>query len=194
MKLLLVDNFDSFTYILRHYLLLFSDSVAVVRNDQSILLDKKYIKNFDALVFSPGPGIPSRAGYMPQLIDEYMAQKPMLGICLGHQALGEAMGGKVVHAVHPHHGVETKIRQTFHRMFNGFEENFTVGRYHSLVLKPQANAAEYLETAHSMEGEVMAIAHHKKLIWGMQFHPESCMTNNGLRLIQNWVEAVATTL
>ncbi|MBI3232770.1 MAG: aminodeoxychorismate/anthranilate synthase component II [Bacteroidetes bacterium] len=186
-NLLLIDNFDSFTYILRHYLELSGTEVKVVRNNESVLLDQTYIYAFDGLVFSPGPGTPKEAGYMLPLMEKYINQKAILGVCLGHQALGISLGASLVHAVHPYHGVESEIAHTGHDMFAHIPKLFKVGRYHSLTLDQNEKNDLFEVTAQTLNGEIMAIAHRTLLAWGIQFHPESCMTENGLQMIKNWV-------
>ncbi len=191
MKLLLIDNFDSFTYILKHYLMLNEKQVEVIRNNDTILLNHDFVSDFDGIVLSPGPGVPNDSGYMPHVIAQYISVKPILGICLGHQALGQYLGADLVYANEPHHGVQTQIFHNSHIMFHGLPNAIDVGRYHSLMIAPNANIQkEYVETAHTSDGEVMAIAHKYKHVWAMQFHPESCMSSHGQQLINNWLNGI----
>lgn len=191
MKLLLIDNFDSFTYILKHYLMQNETTVEVVRNNDNLLLKQSFMLGFDGIVLSPGPGVPQDSGYMLSVISEYISVKPILGICLGHQALGQYWGASLVHAHQPHHGIQTQITHSSHFMFSGLPEKIEVGRYHSLMIVPnKAEYKEYIETAYTSDGEVMAIAHKSKLVWGFQFHPESCMSSHGQQLINNWLNAI----
>lgn len=190
-KLLLIDNFDSFTYILRHYLELAGAEVTVVRNNEAILLEEPYMSRFDGLVFSPGPGTPKEAGYMLSLIEKYINHQAILGVCLGHQALGITLQASLIHAIHPYHGIESEIEHSGHEMFAHIPKKFRVGRYHSLTLDQNEKNDLFEVTAQTPNGEIMAIAHRNSLAWGIQFHPESCMTEHGLQMIKNWVNKLS---
>lgn len=192
MKILLLDNYDSFTYNLYDYLLQTGVECRVLRND-ALPLEAFDDLGFDAIVFSPGPKRPKDAGLMPALIERYHDRAPMLGICLGHQALGEFFGAKLIKAKVPMHGKTTVVRHSGHPLFAGIPERFTVMRYHSLLLESLDNTP--LECiARTDEGEIMALAHRSLPILGMQFHPESILTEYGLQLLRNWVAVCSGSL
>ena len=182
-KILLLDNFDSFTYILADYFLQLGANLTVLRNNVSL----KEITNtrWDAIVLSPGPGKPEDSGVMPELIHRYHQQIPMLGICLGHQALGEYFGAELTHAISPMHGKISAVNIIQDPVFKGVPKQFDVVRYHSLVLKNIAYPLSPI--AETAEGEVMGIAHQELPIYGFQFHPEAALTQHGLKLLGNWV-------
>lgn len=183
-RLLLIDNFDSFTYILQHYFLANSFIVDVVRNDFNPL--NLRTENYDGFVISPGPGRPEQSGHLLTYLELFENTMPLLGICLGMQALGVKDHLELSHATQPFHGKKTTITHNGHSMFDRVPVAFEVGRYHSLVLKNVENHHNWELTAVSSEGEAMAMAHIQKPIWGVQFHPESCMTPHGLNIIENW--------
>ncbi len=186
-QLLLIDNFDSFTYILKHYIEAQGYTVHVVRNDTPALnlVDNHY----QGIIISPGPGTPTQSGNLLEFLNQIVGTLPILGICLGMQAIGEYYGLVLEHGSQPFHGKQTAVRHTAHRMFAHIPPQFFVGRYHSLVLKKN-NESSFEITATSVEGELMAIAHRDMPIWGVQFHPESCMTEYGPQLIKNWCDLV----
>lgn len=190
MNLLVVDNFDSFTHMLVDYLRQAGANCRVVRNNQPMhgLIDA----SVDGVVLSPGPGTPRQAGRLPDVIDYYHRRVPMLGICLGHQALGTYFGATLVEAKRPMHGKVSRIlRLTDDPLWGGLSETFGVTRYHSLVLTNLPNSLVSL--AVSEENEVMALKHKRWPVWGVQFHPEAILTEYGLLLIKNWVDIVSTT-
>lgn len=192
MKILLLDNYDSFTYNLYDYLLQTGSECQVLRNDALSLAAFEQL-DFQAIVFSPGPKRPADAGLMPALIERLHDRVPMLGICLGHQALGEFFGAKLVKAAIPMHGKTTEIRHNRHPLFANIPERFTVMRYHSLLLESlDGTPLECL--AKTDEGEIMALAHRTLPLLGVQFHPESILTEHGLQLLKNWVEGVLQVL
>lgn len=192
MKILLLDNYDSFTYNLYDYLLQTGSECQVLRNDALSLAAFEQL-DFQAIVFSPGPKRPAEAGLMPALIERLHDRVPMLGICLGHQALGEFFGAKLVKAAIPMHGKTTEIRHNGHPLFANIPERFTVMRYHSLLLQSlDGTSLECL--AKTDEGEIMALAHRTLPLLGVQFHPESILTEHGLQLLKNWVEGVVQVL
>lgn len=182
---LLIDNYDSFTYNLQHYLALAGVQCEVKRNDESGLTYDA-ISEYDGIVLSPGPGIPQKAGKLMGIIAANFT-KPILGICLGHQAIGVHFGAVLDKAVQPMHGKISSVVHHHHPMFKGIKEsNFDVVRYHSLVLKSVPEQLEVICTS-VKEAEIMAIAHQKYPVWGIQFHPEAALTQFGNRLISNWV-------
>jgi anthranilate synthase/aminodeoxychorismate synthase-like glutamine amidotransferase len=185
--ILLYDNYDSFTYNLYDYLQQNGADCMVIRNDERSVEDIEQL-NISGIVLSPGPCRPADSGNMMQVIEKFHHKVPLLGICLGHQAIGEFFGAKLVKADQPMHGKTSLISHTGHAMFADIPEQFEVMRYHSLVLK---NIPVPLQiTAQSSDQEVMALAHRELPVWGMQFHPESILTEFGLILINNWLELI----
>ena len=185
MKVVIIDNYDSFTYNLSHLIKSLGAEVTVVRNDQFELQD---LEQFNKIVLSPGPGIPSEAGLLLDVIRTYAGKKPILGVCLGHQAIGEVFGGKLVNLSDVFHGVATPCHIVADDpIFSGIERDITIGRYHSWVVSNE-DLPECLEvTAVSDEGQVMALRHKSLNIRGIQFHPESVLTPDGKKMIQNWL-------
>lgn len=185
MKLVIVDNYDSFTYNLSHLLKELGADVTVVRNDQFELPD---LEKFDKIVLSPGPGIPSEAGLLLKVIETYKDKKPILGVCLGHQAIGEYFGAKLTNLSDVYHGVQTPAKIVADDyIFRNLPNEILVGRYHSWVVD-NANLPSCLEvTATSPEGYIMAIRHKTFDIRGIQFHPESVLTPEGKNIISNFI-------
>ena len=185
-KVVIIDNYDSFTYNLAHLVKELGASVTVYRNDQFSL---NQLEPFDKILLSPGPGIPSEAGLLTDVIRTYAGRKPMLGVCLGHQAIGEVFGAKLSNLPEVYHGVATPCEQVGHdALFAGMESRFTIGRYHSWVVSSE-DFPETLEvTALSDDGNIMALRHRNYAIWGIQFHPESVLTPDGRQIIANWLE------
>ncbi|CAN5529417.1 aminodeoxychorismate/anthranilate synthase component II [soil metagenome] len=191
MNLLVVDNFDSFTYMLVDYLQQAGATCRVVRNNESFA--ELISEPVDAVVLSPGPGVPKQAGRLMDVIHYYHQRVPMLGICLGHQALGEFFGATVTRAERPMHGKVSTIRtETDDVLWQGLPTEFDVTRYHSLVLT-DLPPDELVRLAVAGQDEVMAIRHQTLPIWGVQFHPEAALTQNGLKLIENWIDFVLFT-
>ncbi len=189
MKILVFDNYDSFTYNLVHLVEKITHTkVEVYRNDQ-IALEK--IKEYDKIILSPGPGIPEEAGLLLPLIKEYAATKSILGVCLGHQAIGEAFGGKLVNLSTVYHGVSTPIKIDKIKnapLFEGLPEILEVGRYHSWIIAEE-NFPEELEiTARDENNYIMALQHKTYDVQGAQFHPESVLTPDGERILRNWLK------
>jgi anthranilate synthase component 2 len=185
---LVIDNYDSFTYNLVHYLEDLDCKVTVVRNDKLTLED---VMPFDKIVLSPGPGIPDEAGLLKAIIKEYAATKSILGVCLGQQAIGEVFGGTLINLDNVFHGVATKVTTCVNdeSLFNGMEESFEVGRYHSWVV--DANLPDELEaTSFDENGQVMSLRHKIFDVKGVQFHPESVLTPNGKQILKNWLEII----
>ncbi|CAH1000050.1 Anthranilate synthase component 2 [Neolewinella maritima] len=185
MKVLILDNYDSFTYNLVHYMEEeLGERVDVYRNDQ-ISLDE--VGAYDLIVLSPGPGLPAEAGIMPGLIQRYKEDKVIFGVCLGHQAIGEAFGAKLHNLDQVHHGIETDMQriQTDDVLFADVPDSFRAGRYHSWVIDPATLPAELEVTATDEAGGIMALRHREFPIFGVQFHPESIMTEHGRLMIHN---------
>ena len=187
MKLLILDNYDSFTYNIVHAVRELGVEPAVRRNDK-ITLDE--VDNFDKIIISPGPGIPSEAGILPQLLERYAGSKPILGVCLGHQAIGDCFGAKLRNLPEVYHGIKSQISITVpDYIFAGLPDRIDVGRYHSWVVDKN-NLPDCLEvTAVSDDGEIMAMRHRTLDVRGVQFHPESILTPMGLTIIDNWLKA-----
>lgn len=187
MKILVFDNYDSFTYNLVHLVeKILHQRVEVHRNDQ-IPLEK--VKEYDKIILSPGPGIPVEAGLLLPLIKEYASSKSILGVCLGHQAIGEAFGGKLVNLDTVYHGVATncKLLHTNLKLFKGLPGEIEVGRYHSWVLSDENFPKELDITARDENNYIMGLQHKKYDIMGVQFHPESVLTPNGELIMKNWL-------
>ena len=184
-KTVIIDNYDSFTYNLSHLLKELGASVTVVRNDKFKIED---LEQYDKIVLSPGPGIPSEAGLMPLVIKAYAGRKPILGICLGHQAIGEAFGAKLLNIGNVVHGVATPAHLTVHDyLFEGLPKDLEVGRYHSWVVDDKG-LPECLEvTSRSEDGYIMSMRHKEYDIRGIQYHPESVLTPQGKDIINNWL-------
>lgn len=188
-KILIIDNYDSFTYILVDYFLQLETECTVIRNDE-LSFDEIIKLEFDALVLSPGPKTPKEAGLLPQIIAYFHDKIPMLGICLGHQGIGEFFGAKLTKAKTPVHGKTSAIRHRQHQLFEGLPKEFEVMRYHSLLLENVEDTS--LEIIAATEtGEVMAFAHKTLPVIGVQFHPESILTQHGFKMLQNWLEWIA---
>lgn len=188
MKTLILDNYDSFTFNLVHYVEQFCDDITVKRNDE-ISLDE--VEEFDAIILSPGPGLPAKAGIMPRLIKRYAASKKILGVCLGHQAIGEAFGASLKNLNLVHHGVAIPINviEKEEPLFRNLLNRIDTGRYHSWVIDGETVPKELIVTGTDDEGEVMAIRHEHFDVCGVQFHPESLLTPDGLKVIENWVHS-----
>lgn len=188
MKIVVIDNYDSFTYNLVHYLEAFDTTVTVLKNDAFELKD---LEDFDKIVLSPGPGIPSEAGLLKAVIKEYAHRKSILGVCLGLQAIGEVFGGTLINLPHVFHGVATPIHFCVENesLFKNIPVPCLVGRYHSWVVSTQ-NFPEELEiTAQDDNGQIMALRHRKYDVKAVQFHPESILTPYGKLMIENWLNA-----
>ena len=185
MKIVIIDNYDSFTYNLSHLVKELGAEVTVLRNDCFQLTD---LEAYDKILLSPGPGIPQEAGLLLEVIRTYAGKKPILGVCLGEQAIGEVFGGKLTNLSEVYHGIQNPIRITApDYLFEGLPEEILVGRYHSWVVD-QKGFPDVLEvTAVSQEGYIMAIRHKNFDIRGIQFHPESVLTPDGKRIISNWL-------
>ncbi|MGD8428058.1 MAG: aminodeoxychorismate/anthranilate synthase component II [Balneolaceae bacterium] len=184
---LIIDNYDSFTYNLVHIVAQHSEEYKVVRNDVLTVEDVSALKP-DRILISPGPGRPADAGITGSLILEIGRRIPVLGVCLGHQAIGEVFGGKVVHAPKLMHGKTSDIYHDEKSIFRGIPQNFTATRYHSLVLDPNEIPDELEVSARSDDEVIMGVRHREFPIEGIQFHPESILTAEGPNIVKNWLD------
>lgn len=188
-RLVLLDNYDSFTYNLYDYLLQLGASCVVLRNDTASLAEIESIRP-EGIVLSPGPCRPEDAGILMPVIAHFFARVPILGVCLGHQGLGTFFGARLVHAAKPMHGKTSPIRRVDDVLFEGLPETFAVMRYHSLVLEG-LEGTPLLPLAYSEDsGELMAMRHRELPLWGVQFHPESILTPLGISILSNWLAAI----
>ena len=183
--ILIIDNYDSFTYNLVHLIAAGTDAYKVIRNDAMSLDEVKTLKPHKVLL-SPGPGRPNEAGITKEVIRELGKSVPILGVCLGHQAIGEVFGAEVVHAPTLMHGKVSQIEHDGLSIFHGVEENFTATRYHSLVLDPDTIPDVLDVTARTGE-VIMGVRHKEYPMEGIQFHPESILTKEGAKIIKNWI-------
>jgi anthranilate synthase/aminodeoxychorismate synthase-like glutamine amidotransferase len=187
--LLLIDNYDSFTFNLAHRIGELGASVKVVRNDAVSVADVERLAP-ERIVISPGPGRPETAGITIDLLRRVAGRVPVLGVCLGHQALSIAFGGRVERAGRPMHGKTSRVTHDDSPLFAGIEEPFDAGRYHSLIIPRDGMPAGFHVTASVVEdGTIMAIQHERHPVFGVQFHPESVLTNTGQQLLRNFLEA-----
>ncbi len=188
MKILVLDNYDSFTYNLVQYITeIVGETPSVFRNDQISLDD---VAAYDAIILSPGPGLPSEAGIMPELIKRYAPTKAIFGVCLGLQAIGEAFGGTLYNLTKVYHGVSTSIQVIDNQalVFKNVPQNIVVGRYHSWAVVRDNFPSELRITALDTEGVIMALAHQTYNVHAVQFHPESIMTDYGKQMLRNFLE------
>ena len=185
--LLMIDNYDSFTYNLVQYLGELGEDVRVFRNDEITLEGVAKLKPA-RIVVSPGPCTPSEAGISVALIKEFAGRIPVLGVCLGHQAIGQAFGGRIVHAKALMHGKTSAIRHSGRGVFEGLPESFTATRYHSLAIERASLPGALEVTAWTDDGEIMGVRHRELAVEGVQFHPESILTEHGHRLLKNFLE------
>lgn len=197
MKILVFDNYDSFTYNLVHLVQkIVNDKLDVYRNDQ-IPLEK--VKEYDKIILSPGPGIPKEAGLLLPLIKEYASGKSILGVCLGHQAIGEAFGASLINLSTVYHGVSTPVKivkrqtangkQTAHDLFTDLPDEIEAGRYHSWIVSEENFPKELDITARDENGYIMALQHKTYDVQGVQFHPESVLTPDGETILRNWLKS-----
>ena len=193
LRILLLDNYDSFTYILSDYLEQSDATCTILRNDAMALEAVKKL-DFDAIVLSPGPCRPADAGIMPAIIDFFHDKKPILGICLGHQGIGEFFGARLINARTPVHGKTSRVTQLGqHPLFENLPAQFDVMRYHSLILEDLAGTPLTC-IAQTDNGEIMAFAHNQLPIIGLQFHPESVLTPYGKEMLGNWAKSCTDVL
>ena len=187
MKILILDNYDSFTYNLVHYIEQeIGTEVDVYRNDKISL---EAVDAYDKILLSPGPGLPSESGILLDLIKQYATSKDILGVCLGHQAIAEAFGGTLFNLDRVMHGLatETLLTEVSDSLFNGLPRNFLSGRYHSWAVSKDQLPKELLVTAYDDKGTIMALKHTHLKVRGVQFHPESVLTEHGHLMIRNWL-------
>lgn len=189
-RILIIDNYDSFTYNIVHSIKsLTSAQIAVQRNNAVNLSD---VESATHLIFSPGPGVPSEAGMMPKILENFSKSKVILGICLGHQAIAETFGGSLKCLSKPFHGVKSEIElDTSDSLFSGLPTSISVGRYHSWVINEESLPLDLKVTARDRNGLIMAIAHKTLPVFGVQFHPESIMTESSNVLFKNFLNLEA---
>ena len=187
--ILLVDNYDSFTYNVYQAVANLGHPLQVVRNDRISLADIS-VANYDAIIISPGPGTPDDAGLSKQIVREFAGKLPILGICLGHQVIGEVFGGNVVRAPQPVHGKTTEVVHQGDGLYTDLPQPFTAGRYHSLIVE-ESSLPECLEvTARNEENLIMGLRHRQFNVQGVQFHPESILTPVGDKLLANFLSSI----
>lgn len=187
-RILVIDNYDSFTYNLVHILreIGFEHSMYIVRND-AFQMDE--VEAYDHLLLSPGPGVPKDGGLMPEVIKRYASTKNILGVCLGHQAIAEAFGALLYNLPQVYHGMVTPIQVVEEdRMFKNIPNTFEVCRYHSWVVEKEQIPADLIITSVAENGNIMSLKHRTHNVRGVQFHPESIMTEHGIQMIKNWLE------
>ena len=186
-KIIIIDNYDSFTYNLVHLVKeILKTDVTVKRNDK---VEISEVSSFDKIILSPGPGIPSEAGLMPQIIKEYANTKPILGVCLGHQCIGEVFGGKLINMKDVCHGkaIATKVLDTLDVLYQGVPESFVSGRYHSWMVSREDLPECFKITSTDEDNRIMSITHRELPIYGVQYHPESVMTEYGRVIVENFL-------
>jgi anthranilate synthase/aminodeoxychorismate synthase-like glutamine amidotransferase len=188
--LLVIDNYDSFTYNLVQFLGELGAEPVVLRNDQ-VTVAEIAAGGYRGVVISPGPGVPQGAGVSLAAIRELGGKLPILGVCLGHQAIGEAFGGRIVRAPQPIHGKASRVKHDGRGIFAGVPEEIEVGRYHSLVIEPATCPAVLEVTATTADGIIMGVRHRTLPIEGVQFHPESVLTGSGMQILSNFVRLCA---
>jgi len=187
--IIVIDNYDSFTYNLVHLVAQSDHEVLVYRND-AISPEALSAMQPSGILISPGPGRPADAGITEEVIRSLGQRVPILGVCLGHQAIGEVFGGRIVHAPTLMHGKTSEIRHDGRSLFRGIRQDFTATRYHSLVVDPESVPDELAISAKTRDGVVMGLRHLSWPLEGIQFHPESVLTIEGPRIIRNWVESL----
>lgn len=191
LNILFIDNFDSFTYNLVHYCEAFDVQIKVVRNDEIPFAD---IEKYDGILLSPGPGLPVESGELMKLIQEWKNKIPMLGVCLGMQALAESFGGRLKNLDQVLHGVQgIAVRENDSKLLEGISAEFQVGHYHSWVVEEASLNNEWVVTSRSTFNEVMSIEHRVLPLMAVQFHPESILTPDGKRMIENWLKSLNKT-
>jgi anthranilate synthase/aminodeoxychorismate synthase-like glutamine amidotransferase len=184
--ILLIDNYDSFTYNLAQFLGQLGETLEVRRNDQ-ITVDEIAVKKPERIVISPGPGVPENAGICIEVIKRFAGQMPILGVCLGHQAIGQAFGGKVIRAPEIMHGKISRIHHDQKTVFRKLPQDFVATRYHSLIVERKSLPKELEISAETEDGLIMGLRHPKLRVEGVQFHPESVLTEVGMEMLRNFV-------
>ena len=188
MKTVIIDNYDSFTYNLAHLVKELGTEVDVLRNDK---FELEELEKYDKIILSPGPGIPEEAGLLLEVIRTYAGRKPILGVCLGEQAIGQAFGGKLTNLSEVFHGIQTNVKiKNKDYIFSGLPTEIPVGRYHSWVVDTEEFPEELVITAISSEGQIMALKHREYDVHGIQFHLESVLTPDGKQIVGNWLKGV----
>ena len=186
--IVIIDNYDSFTYNLAHLVKELGAEVDVLRNDK---FELEELEKYDKIILSPGPGIPEEAGLLLEVIRTYAGRKPILGVCLGEQAIGQVFGGKLTNLSEVFHGIQTNVKiKNKDYIFDGLPTKIPVGRYHSWVVDTDGFPEELVITAISPEGQIMALRHRKYDVHGIQFHPESVLTPDGKQIVGNWLKGV----
>ena len=188
-NILVIDNYDSFTWNLVHYLEEIGARTTVVRNDE-LTVDQALNRGADGIVLSPGPCTPNEAGICVELVQRAPHDLPILGVCLGHQSIGQAEGGAIITAKEIRHGKISPITHTGGPLFAGLPEMFDVVRYHSLSIRPEGLPETLIADAFTADGEIMAVRHVSRPVYGLQFHPESILTEHGHAMMRNWLERV----
>jgi len=186
MKILLIDNYDSFTYNLYHYLSSLKCKVEVYRNDK-ISISKIKKKKYNKIVISPGPGNPSQAGDCLKIVKHFYKTIPILGVCLGHQIIGQVFKSKIIEAKKLMHGKTSIVKHTGKGVFKGLKNKINATRYHSLIIDRKTLGKDLMITAETKDKVIMGIMHKKYNVHGVQFHPESIKTNNGIKLLKNFL-------
>ena len=187
MKILLIDNYDSFTYNLFHYLSSLKCNVEVYRNNK-ITIDQVKRKKFDKIVISPGPGYPKNSGYCPKIVKYFSPKIPILGVCLGHQIIGQVFGSKIIHAKKLMHGKLSVIKHNNKGILKGLNKTFEATRYHSLIVDKKNLGKDLIITAETRNKVIMGIMHKKHNVHGVQFHPESIKTRLGIKILKNFLK------
>jgi len=187
MKILLIDNYDSFTYNLYHYLSSLKCNVEVYRNNK-ITIDQIKRKKFDKIVISPGPGYPKNSGYCPKIVKYFSPKIPILGVCLGHQIIGQVFGSKIIHAKKLMHGKLSVIKHNNKGILKGVNKTFEATRYHSLIVDKKNLGKDLIITAETKNKVIMGIMHKKHNVHGVQFHPESIKTILGIKVLKNFLK------
>ena len=188
MKTVIIDNYDSFTYNLAHLVKELGAEVDVLRNDK---FELEELEKYDKIILSPGPGIPEEAGLLLEVIRTYAGRKPILGVCLGEQAIGQAFGGKLTNLSEVFHGIQTDVKiKNKDYIFSGLPTEIPVGRYHSWVVDTDGFPEKLVITAISSEGLLMALKHREYDVHGIQFHPESVLTPDGKQIVGNRLKGV----
>jgi anthranilate synthase/aminodeoxychorismate synthase-like glutamine amidotransferase len=183
----MIDNYDSFTFNLFQYFGILGAKIDVVRNDQLHIKSTDFSK-YNKIVISPGPGTPDNAGISMKIISAFKDKLPILGVCLGHQCIGQVFGSKIIRASKVMHGKTSEIFHNNNPIFKNIPSPFTATRYHSLVIEKNTISNDLSVIAHSDDGEIMGVKHKKYMIWGIQFHPESILTKYGLKILDNFLK------